>query len=281
MKNRIVVVERPWFLCIVMTGALAGALLIGGFIRISDTSLPCSVSSAARDGYSAADDGLIRAILHYATSRVVPQQSRAEIRVSFAVLRSLSPCNFLVFGLGHDSLMWASFNSRGTTLFLEEDPRWVQAVLKNAPDLRARAVEYPTRLSDADELLKSYRLEPDCSPTSVPLRDSRCRLALPALPGEVYDTEWDAIMIDAPRGFFAAAPGRMGAIFTAAAMARGRTRRGVTHVFLHDVNRRVERVYAEEFLCRKYLVKAVGRLWHFEIPASNGSDVDGGTTAFC
>lgn len=92
------------------------------------------------------------------------------------------------------------------------------------------------------------------------------RLALNMLPDEVYDTEWDLIMIDAPRGYFAEAPGRMAAIYSAAVMARNRNKSGVTHVFLHDVDRRVEKLYAEEFLCKKHLVKAVGRLWHFEIP---------------
>ncbi|CAI0627314.1 unnamed protein product [Linum tenue] len=81
-------------------------------------------------------------------------------------------------------------------------------------------------------------------------------------------------MIDAPRGYFAEAPGRMGAIFSAAVMARARKGSGVTHVFLHDVDRKVEKAFAEEFLCRKYLVKGVGRLWHFEIPPA--SNVTGG-----
>ncbi|CAL0320405.1 unnamed protein product [Lupinus luteus] len=58
----------------------------------------------------------------------------------------------------------------------------------------------------------------------------------------------------------------MAAVYSAAVMARGRKGTGVTHVFLYDVNRKVEKVYAEEFLCRKNLVKSVGRLWHFEIP---------------
>lgn len=74
------------------------------------------------------------------------------------------------------------------------------------------------------------------------------------------------MMIDAPKGYFAEAPGRMAAIFSAAVMARDRKGSGVTHVFLHDVDRKVEKVFAEEFLCRKYLVKGVGRLWHFQIP---------------
>ncbi|KAK8634101.1 hypothetical protein V6N13_014930 [Hibiscus sabdariffa] len=62
--------------------------------------------------------------------------------------------------------------------------------------------------------------------------------------------------------------GRMAAIFSTVVMAINWKGSSVTHVFLHDVNRRVEKVFVEEFLCRKYLVKSVRRLWHFEIPPS-------------
>ncbi|KAK9276940.1 hypothetical protein L1049_006478 [Liquidambar formosana] len=280
MRNRSFFPEKPRFVFIALGVLIAGALLISSFIRVADNSLLCSLTGAKAD-YSPAPIQL-RAILHYATSRIVPQQSLGEISVSFDVLQSVSPCNFLVFGLGHDSLMWSSFNPRGTTLFLEEDPKWVQTVLKDAPTLRAHTVHYRTKLSEADDLLSAYRSEPECLPSKAFLRgNTRCKLALTDLPGEVYDTEWDLIMIDAPRGYFPEAPGRMGAIYSAAVMARARKRRGVTHVFLHDVDRKVEKVFAEEFLCRKYLVKAVGRLWHFEIPpAANVSTTSGGA-GFC
>ncbi|KAI3888943.1 hypothetical protein MKW92_038654 [Papaver armeniacum] len=120
--------------------------------------------------------------------------------------------------------MWAAFKPRGTTLFLKEDPEWVQTVLKDASLLHAHTVTYRTQLREADDLIKSYRNVPS-------------------------------------------SPGRMGAIWTAAVMARNRKGPGVTHVFLHDVNRKVEKMFAMEFLCEKYLVKSVGRLWHFEIPS--------------
>ncbi|PHT52339.1 hypothetical protein CQW23_06801 [Capsicum baccatum] len=211
------------------------------------------------------------AILHYATSRVIPQQNIDEIRISFDVVKNQTPCNFLVFGLGHDSQMWASFNSGGNTLFLEEDPKWVETILKDAPFLHAVTVKYRTMLSEADELVEHYHKKPDCSAKKSFLRDNHgCKLALDRLPDEVYDKEWDVIMIDAPRGYFAEAPGRMAAIYSAAVMARNRKGKGVTHVFLHDVDRKVEKIYAELFLCRKYLVNGVARIWHFEIPpASN------------
>ncbi|KAF4367679.1 hypothetical protein G4B88_001431 [Cannabis sativa] len=238
---------------------------------------PVAIAKAAE--YKAKPTQLL-AIIHYATSSTVPQQSIDEIRVSFDVLRAVGPCNFLVFGVGRDSLMWTSLNPRGATLFLEEDPVWVNTVLRDAPILRAHPVKYRTRLSEADELISSYKAEPDCLPSSARLSPgSRCRLALTELPSEVYDREWDLIMIDAPRGYFAKAPGRMAAIYSAAVMARARVGAGLTHVFVHDVNRRVEKMFAEEFLCGKYRVRAVGRLWHFAIPPA-AADVTNATT-FC
>ncbi|KAG4923085.1 hypothetical protein JHK87_048625 [Glycine soja] len=276
MKNRYPLPERRWFVAMAVVGLIATAMFLTNAIRTSETSYVCpgalGIRSKTRTEFSYdASPIQLRAILHYATSRVVPQQSVSEIKISLDVIKSLGrPINFLVFGLGHDSLMWASFNPGGTTVFLEEDPKWVHSILKDAPGLRAHTVRYRTQLRDAKGLLTSYRSEPSCSPTKAYLRGNEaCKLALENLPDEVYETEWDLIMIDAPKGYFAEAPGRMAAVFSAAVMARNRKGSGVTHVFLHDVDRKVEKVYAEEFLCRKNLVKGVGRLWHFQIPPSN------------
>ncbi|XP_043703543.1 probable methyltransferase At1g27930 [Telopea speciosissima] len=271
--------SKHWFflaLALALVVLIGTALLISaliGTISFQDSIL-CSFNGGAAfnsvDTHYLTTPTQLLAVLHYATSKVTPQQSVQEIRVTFDVLRSLSPCNFLVFGLGYDSLMWSAFNPRGTTLFLEEDPKWVQSVLKDFPTLHAQTVRYRTQLSQADHLLKSSRSEPYCRPGKAYLRENyRCKLALTGLPDEVYETEWDLIMIDAPRGYYAEAPGRMGAIFSAAVMARARVGSGVTHVFLHDVDRKVEKMFAQEFLCFKYRVNHVGRLWHFEIPPAN------------
>nr|XP_043607474.1 probable methyltransferase At1g27930 [Erigeron canadensis] len=259
--------------------ALIGVgLLIFTFIGDETNNLICTGSSTTFNNnfQTTTVPSQLRAILHYATSKTVPQQSLAEISISFDVLKSISPCNFLVFGLGHDSLMWSTFNPGGLTIFLEEDTKWVHTVLKDAPDLKAVHVNYRTQLSESDDLLKHYKNEPECGVSKSYIRgNTRCKLALTGLPNVVYDKEWDIIMIDAPRGYFPKAPGRMGAIYSAAVMARNRKKPGVTHVFLHDIDRKVEKAYAEEFLCRKNLKDGTGRLWHFEIPPAsrNGTDV--------
>lgn len=257
---------------------IGGGIVIFTFVGDTPTNLVCTGKFDNFRDTSASMQ--LRAILHYATTKTTPQQSLNEISISFNVLKSISPCNFLVFGLGHDSLMWASFNPGGPTLFLEEDPKWVNIVLKDAPDLNAVHVKYRTQLKESDDLLNSYKSEPECAPTKSYIRgNDKCKLALNMLPDVVYDKEWDMIMIDAPKGYYPEAPGRMGAIYSAAVMARNRKKSGVTHVFLHDVDRKVEKAFAEEFLCRKNLKDATGRLWHFEIPAAGANGTDSGS--FC
>lgn len=272
MKSRWLV----WLLAIL--GVIGATLFIASMIQTWENNFLCSISrTMQQQQFTHGPTSMqLKAILHYATSQVVPQQSLSEITITFDVLQALHrPANFLVFGLGRDSLMWASLNPHGTTLFLEEDPKWFGIVTKDAPNLLAHTVRYRTQLRDADSLLSSYSSEPACFPATATLRgNERCKVALHNLPDEVYAKEWDLIMIDAPKGYFAEAPGRMAAIFSAAVMARDRKGSGVTHVFLHDVDRKVEKVYAEEFLCRKHLVKGVGRLWHFEIPPMGNNTRD-------
>ncbi|KAL9246574.1 hypothetical protein vseg_020092 [Gypsophila vaccaria] len=289
-KNQIALTTTIFGSCVIaLTSFVTGAFLAIVFIKAGRVDkLPSNLlflSTATQQPQQPAlttttTSIQLEAVLHYATTKVVPQQSLDEIKISYNVLRKIAPCNFLVFGLGYDSMMWAALNPNGTTLFLEESPEWVQTVLKDAPFLRAHTVSYRTQLQEADRLMATYRDEPDCLPGKAFLKgNQKCRLALESLPEEVYEKEWDAIMIDAPRGYFNEAPGRMGAIYSMAVMARGRRHEGNTHVFLHDVDRKVEKNFAKEFLCMKFKVDGVGRLWHFEIP--HVRDIDNNSTNFC
>lgn len=225
-------------------------------------------------------------VLHYVTSSVVPQLSLPEIRKPYDILLSLAPCNLLIFGTGHDSLMWDSFNPRGTTLFLEEDPQWAFFTLRRFPVLRVKTVRFQTRLDAAAELLSSYKKDDHCwgngnGNASTILGNKRCKLALSDMPKEVFERDWDVIMIDGPRGYYAAAPGRMAVIYSVSVMARSRRKSGVTHVFLHDADRKVERSYASEFLCMRYRVSEVGRLWHFVIPPALSFNHHDTSRSFC
>ena len=90
---------------------------------------------------------------------------------------------------------------------------------------------------------------------------------MPLFPSEVYDIEWELIMVDAPTGYHDNALGRMSAIYTAGLMARNREE-GETDVFVHDVDRvLVEGKFSKAFLCEGYLTEQEGRIRHFTIPS--------------
>ncbi|KAI6701756.1 hypothetical protein NL676_016080 [Syzygium grande] len=210
---------------------------------------------------------LAQALIHYTTSTITPQQTLKEISVTARVLKKKSPCNFLVFGLGHDSLMWSSLNYGGRTIFLEEDEAWIEQIRRRFPMLESYHVTYDSKVNQADNLMEVGKV-PECTVVSDP-RYSMCQLALKGLPTEVYEKQWDLIMVDAPTGYYEEAPGRMTAIYTAGMMARNR-KDGETDVFVHDVNRSVEDKFSRAFLCERYLKKQEGRLRHFTIPSHRG-----------
>ncbi|KAK0590378.1 hypothetical protein LWI29_026288 [Acer saccharum] len=217
---------------------------------------------------------LAQALIHYSTSTITPQQTSKEISVSAKVLEKKSPCNFLVFGLGHDSLMWSTLNHGGRTVFLEEDEAWIGQIQRRFPMLESYHVTYDSKVNQADNLMDVGR-GPECTAVGDP-KYSMCQLALKGLPSEIYDITWDLIMVDAPTGYYQEAPGRMTAIYTAGMMARNREE-GQTDVFVHDVNREVEDTFSKAFLCEGYMKKQEGRLRHFTIPSHR----DGSERPFC
>jgi glucuronoxylan 4-O-methyltransferase len=213
---------------------------------------------------------LARTIMHYATSNITPQQTLTEISVTARVLERKSPCNFLVFGLGHDSLMWTALNHGGRTIFLEEDSSWIETIQEKYPSLESYHVVYNTKLTDADSLLELGQSS-ECTNVAGVIRFSSCQLALKGLPSVFYEVEWDLIMVDAPTGWRPDTPGRMGAIYTAGMVARQR-KEGETEVFVHDVNRAVEDKFSRKFLCQGYLKEQENRIRHFTIPSHRTGD---------
>ncbi|KAE8706399.1 Glucuronoxylan 4-O-methyltransferase 2 [Hibiscus syriacus] len=208
---------------------------------------------------------LANALIHYATTNITPQQTLKDISVSARVLEKKSPCNFLVFGLGHDSLMWTSLNHGGRTVFVEEDKAWIEQIKGELPSLECYLVEYATKVR-ADDLMERGMKE-ECKVVGDPTF-SKCELALKGFPNDIYNVEWDEIMVEAPTGFHDESAGRMNAIYTAGLMARNREE-GESDVFLHDVDRVVEDNFSKVFLCEGYLMEQQGRLRHFNIPTDN------------
>lgn len=162
--------------------------------------------------------------------------------------------------------MWSALNHGGRTVFLEEDKSWIEQITKKLPTLESYHVVYNSKVHQADELFKIGMENQDCKVVTDP-RFSKCdQLAIKGLPSDVYDVEWDLIMVDAPTGYHDGAPGRMSAIYTAGLMARNRES-GETDVFVHDVDRVVEDKFSKGFLCEGYLTEQEGRLRHFTIPS--------------
>jgi len=159
------------------------------------------------------------------------QMTEEEYRYISSFLGNI---NFLVFGCGVDSQLWNYCNQAGLTVFLEDNPKWI-----NPEDKNVFEVKYTTKRPEYKDLLKQYQ------------EGNYINLTM-KLPEIVKSTKWDAIFIDAPNGHKDTKPGRMQSIFTASKLANSNT-----EIFLHDCDRDIEDIYSKEMfsLCLKQLTK--------------------------
>ncbi|XP_020089712.1 protein IRX15-LIKE-like [Ananas comosus] len=252
------------------------------------TSEPTATAAAAKKEEEGAPAGLAEqvfdALVHYAAAANASARSMTErdMRAVAGVLRRRAPCNLLVFGLGPETALWRALNHGGRTVFLDENEYYIAHLERRLPGLEAYDVAYTTRVADLPDLLAGARASRagDCRPVQD-LLFSECRLALNDLPNHLYDVAWDVVLVDGPRGYAGAAPGRMAPIFTAAVMAHTRPPSAAVDVLVHDYEREAERLCSEEFLCRANLVadSLTGTLAHFIVRPNTAGEFCPNATA--
>ena len=151
----------------------------------------------------------------------------------------LQPGNFLVFGAGNDSLFWATLNRGHATVFLENDPGWLDLVQKQGQDLVLYSVRYTCRLEE-------MRVPEGVPPPPL------------ELPDQVRGQLWATILVDAPQGW-GDGPGRLQSIFEASRLvAPGGT------IFVHDCDREGERYLVGRYLNGFRCTPLTPKLWIFE-----------------
>ena len=128
----------------------------------------------------------------------------------------------LVFGLGYDSMLWSKLSN---TIFIEDNARWYKRIFSepNSDCLHAYLVNYNTQV-------KTWR------------RDLRQRKTT-TLPPEVESQQFDAVIIDGPRGSRRQSPGRVSSILIAQQLVKDG---GI--IVLNDLSRNLEKNVASQIL---------------------------------
>ncbi|KAL6224850.1 hypothetical protein ACLB2K_003705 [Fragaria x ananassa] len=268
--------NRLWLLTFMSLFTLAFLLTIiytsGLYVYSTATTTATSTANTAATitaTNSPMPTTVINTLLHYASkSNDTFKMSYSEIKPISDVLRKCSsPCNFLIFGLTHETLLWKALNHNGRTVFIDENRYYAAYIEEKHPEIDAYDVQYTTKTKEMTELIKvaKEQIRNECRPVQN-LLFSECKLGINDLPNHVYEVDWDVILIDGPRGDWPDSPGRISPIFTSGVLARSKKGgSGKTHVFVHDFRRNVERVCGDEFLCRENLVEESETLGHYVV----------------
>ncbi|GLT50116.1 hypothetical protein SLA2020_236240 [Shorea laevis] len=268
--------NRLWLLAFISVFTIAFLLTLiytresfSAKTTVATATVAGPVSSGSNFGNVPMSTTVINTLLYYASrSNDSFRMNYAEMKPISDVLRKCSsPCNFLVFGLTAETLLWKALNHNGRTVFIDENRYYAAYFEELHPEIDAYDVQYTTKIRETRELVAAAKkqIRNECRPVQN-LLFSECKLGINDLPNHVYEVDWDVILIDGPRGDGPEFPGRMSPIFTAGVLARSKKGGNPkTHIFVHDYYRDVEMICGDEFLCRENLVEHYETLAHFVV----------------
>lgn len=164
------------------------------------------------------------------------QLSREEINHMINIVKQ-KPINMLIFGTGYDSSIWVDVN-KGKTVFLEHQDRFIAMGKKHSQEVYK--VEYTTHHKDYMKIINSH------DKLKMNLQDN------------IVNEKWDVIFVDSPVGN---SHGRMQSIFTASRLG---LKNCECHIFIHDCDREIEKVYSDKFMADFKLIKQVRKLRHYK-----------------
>nr|AFK46333.1 unknown [Lotus japonicus] len=181
--------NRLWLLAFISILTLAFLVTLiytreSTFIATSTTSsvIPSPVSGL---GSAPLPATVINTLLHYAAkSNDTFHMPYSDLKPISDMLRKCSsPCNLLIFGLTHETLLWKALNHNGRTVFIEENRYYAAYFEEKHPGIDVFDVQYTTKRSEMKELIASAKeqVANECKPVQN-LLFSDCKLGLNDLP---------------------------------------------------------------------------------------------------
>ncbi len=182
-------------------------------------------ASGETRGAAGPGPGAARELPDYAAKIEILREQIVEV---LDAVDSFDAPKVLIWGVGDDSKLWCNENANGTTIFVEDDPKWVE-LAREQTDCRVVAVDYGTSVRDYKELI-----------------DQPERLAL-ELPEDIRAMRFDVIVVTAPHGFRVGGAGRMKPIYMSSLLSHEKS-----HVFVDNFNRKVQSTYSTKYLAPKF-----------------------------
>jgi hypothetical protein len=175
--------------------------------------------------------------------------------------------NLLVWGLGYDSPFW-SRTTTGRVAFLEDGSfgtnlingkRWFDLVIEKYPNLEAYPINYTTK--NTDEAFNRFMQQNELWRKELNISAN--------IPTSILKTRWDVILVDAPLGFPGSGPGRYQSLYMARLLAEQNEfiNSSITHVFVDDYERKVEREFSQRVF-ERYPIEVIGRKKRIDVPAN-------------